>query len=70
MVEVTRTDGRKITINAELILSVEQTPDTLITLTNGVKILVNEKITTIVDMVIDYKQKIYGRSGSCNADSV
>ena len=58
MIEVTRTDGRKITINAELIMSIEETPDIVITLTNGIKILVNEKVSTIVDMVIDYKRKI------------
>ena len=70
MIEVTKIDGRKITINAELILSVEETPDVVITLTNGIKILVNEKTGAIVDMVIDYKRKIYQGSVFQGRDNV
>ena len=35
MIEVTRLKGKKMMINAELIETVEETPDTVITLTNG-----------------------------------
>jgi flagellar protein FlbD len=70
MIEVTRTDGRKVTINVELIQYIEETPDVVITLTNGVKILVNENIKTIVDMVIDYRRKIHQSSLLCNKDNV
>ena len=70
MIEVTRTDGRKVTINAELIQYIEETPDVVITLTNGVKILVNENIKTIVDMVIDYRHKIHQGSLLCNKNNV
>ena len=70
MIEVTRTDGRKITINAELIQYIEETPDVVITLTNGVKILVSEKVKVIVDMVIDYKRKIHQNSLFCNKNNV
>ena len=59
MVEVTRINGRKITINAELILYIEETPDIVITLTNGIKIIVKEEVNTIINMVIDYKRKMH-----------
>jgi flagellar protein FlbD len=59
MIEVTRTNSRKIVINAELIESVEATPDVVITLTNGHKILVKETINEIRDKVIEYRKKCH-----------
>ena len=59
MIEVTRLKGTKITINAELIETVEKTPDTVITLTSGKKFVVLESAEVIVDLVIDYKRKIH-----------
>ncbi|HEY9187395.1 MAG TPA: flagellar FlbD family protein [Ignavibacteria bacterium] len=59
MIEVTRTNHRKITINADMIVFVEETPDVVITLSNGAKVLVKESAREIVDKVIDYKRKIH-----------
>lgn len=59
MIEVTRTNHRKITINAEMIVFIEETPDVVITLSNGAKILVKESAREIVDKVIDYKRRIH-----------
>lgn len=59
LIEVTRLKGSKMTINAELIELVEETPDTVITLTNGKKYVVNETGSEIVDLVIQYKRKIF-----------
>lgn len=59
MIEVTRLRGKKITINAELIEVVEETPDTVITLTNGKKFVVSESVEKVTELVIDYKRKIH-----------
>ena len=59
MIEVTRTNNRKITINADLIVYVEETPDVVITLTNGAKVLVKESAKEIISKVIDYKRRIH-----------
>lgn len=59
LIEVTRLKGKKITINAELIEAVEETPDTVITLTNGKKYVVGESVREITELVIDYKRKIH-----------
>lgn len=59
MIEVTRLRGAKIIINAELVECVEETPDTVITLTSGKKFVVSESGKEIVDLVIDYKRKIH-----------
>lgn len=50
-------DGEFI-LNAELIETIEETPDTVITLTSGKKILVEENMRQIVNLAIDYKRTI------------
>lgn len=59
MIEVTRLRGAKIIINAELVECIEETPDTVITLTSGKKFVVSESGKEIVDLVINYKRKIH-----------
>jgi len=57
MIEVTRLNGTRLTINAELIESVEETPDTVITLVTGRKIIVKESRQDIKNLVILYKRE-------------
>ena len=59
MIEITRFKGSKLTLNAELIESIEETPDTVITLTSGKKLVVEESRDRVVELVIDYKRKIH-----------
>jgi flagellar protein FlbD len=58
LIRVTRFNGTKIYINAELIQTVEGTPDTVITLTTNVKIIVKESPEEIVKFVIQYQQEV------------
>jgi flagellar protein FlbD len=60
MIEVTRFNDSTFIVNAEIIQTVEETPDTVITLTTGTKIVVKEKARQIVDKVIQYKKMIHG----------
>jgi len=57
MVTLTKLNGTPIVVNAELIESCESTPDTIITLTNGKRILVKETIDEVVARVVDYRQQ-------------
>ncbi len=59
MIEVTRMNDTKITVNAELIETVEETPDTVITLTTGKKFIVKESRQEIKNRVILYKKEIF-----------
>jgi len=59
MIPVTRFNGTHFYINAELIQAVEGTPDTVITLTNNVKIVVKETPEQVVDSIIEYRRKIW-----------
>jgi len=58
MIEVTRLNNKSFVINCEWIETVEATPDTVITLTNGKKYVVAEKVEEVVEKVIEYKRKI------------
>jgi len=60
LIEVTRLDGRSMVLNAELIESVESTPDTLIQLATGRKILVRETVEEVTARVLEYRKRAYG----------
>jgi len=60
MIPVTKIDGTSMMLNAECIQSVERTPDTLITLTTGIKILVRNEVDEIVEAFKSYKRDIHG----------
>jgi flagellar protein FlbD len=59
MVELTRLNNKKIYINCDLIEFIEPTPDTVITLISGNKIVVSETIEEVVEKVVQYKRKIF-----------
>ena len=51
MIEVTRMDGKKILLNPNLMETVEETPDTVSTLTTGRKLIVKESRQDIQNLV-------------------
>lgn len=59
MIYVTRLNNEEFIVNAELIEFIERTPDTVISLTTGKKIVVKETPEEIIQRVIEYKQKIF-----------
>lgn len=54
MIAVTRLNGKKLIVNAEMIRTVEENPDTTITLANGDHIITQDKSEQIVAKVIEY----------------
>lgn len=64
MIKVRRLNDKEFVVNSELILFIEETPDTVITLTTGQKIVVADSVDEIINKVVNYKAKIYavGRS--------
>ncbi|MFP4016768.1 MAG: flagellar FlbD family protein [Halanaerobiales bacterium] len=63
MIKIIKMDGEEIVVNAELIETVKATPDTVIHLTTGKRILVLDEVDEIIDKVIEYKRKIMGSRG-------
>ncbi len=58
MIKVTRLNGEPIYINSDLIEFIETTPDTIITLTTGKKVIIKENIEYVIQHIVDYNQKI------------
>ena len=54
MISVTRLNGKRIVVNAELIRVIEENPDTIITLTSGDHVVVKEPMREIVARAIEY----------------
>jgi flagellar protein FlbD len=57
MIKVTKLNGREIVVNADLIEFVETTPDTLISLTTGRKIMVLEEMDDVIGRAIGYRSQ-------------
>ncbi len=58
MIEVTKLNGTKILVNPHLFEVVEETPDTVITLTTGKKIIVKESRQDVKNLVKLFKKEI------------
>lgn len=59
MIHLTRMNRTPMVLNADLIEHLESTPDTVISLTNGQKIIVKESPDEIVRKVIEYRREIF-----------
>lgn len=60
MISVTRLNNQKFVLNADLIRTIEENPDTVITLTTGEHLVVLEKTEVIIRRVIDYQRHLHG----------
>ena len=56
MINVTKLNGSELVINADLIEFIEKTPDTLITLTTGRKMMVKEELEDVIRSVLDFRR--------------
>ncbi len=59
MIDLTRFNGTQFTINPELIEIIDTTPDTVITLTTGRKLLVKESRQEVKNLVLSYKRAVF-----------
>lgn len=64
MIFVTRLDGREVVINVDLIITIEKTPDTVLTLTTGDRIMVREPVEEVVQRAIAYRHRILEGPGA------
>lgn len=58
MIRLTRLNGKGFVLNADLIKYLEETPDTVVTLVGGDRVMVSEKVDEVVDRVIDYGRRL------------
>jgi flagellar protein FlbD len=66
MIFLTRMDKQVMCINPDHIISIEETPDTVIALFNGHHFIVKESASTIIDRIIAFRARIARRSGLRN----
>jgi flagellar protein FlbD len=66
MIKVSRLNGAVYYLNCELIETMESTPDTVITLRDGKKLLVSETLEQIIEKIIEYKKRIFDLSSIIN----
>ena len=59
MIKVTKLNQSELYVNPDLIEFMEETPDTIITLTNGIKLNVEERAYVIIDRIIDFRRRYY-----------
>lgn len=59
MIEVTKINGTKILINSNLIETVEETPDTVMTLTDGKKVIIKESRHEVKNLVRLTRQEYF-----------
>jgi flagellar protein FlbD len=58
MIQVTRINHLPLVLNADLIEHLESTPDTVISLTNGQKMVVLESVEEVVRRVMEFRRSI------------
>jgi flagellar protein FlbD len=58
MIRLTRLNNQALTVNSDLIKFVEQSPDTLITLVTGEKIVVRESAEEILAGIIQFRRSV------------
>lgn len=58
MITVTRLNGKKVVVNADIIRTVESNPDTTLTLINGDHIIVRETLEQVVALAMEYGRSL------------
>ena len=71
MIFLTRFDGTEVVINSDLIVTVEQIPDTVVTLTTGDRIMVKEPVAEVVARAVAYRHRVLqGPGGRADAQDI
>lgn len=58
MIEVTRLNGMPMILNSDLIKIAESSPDTMLTLIHGEKLIVRESCADVVEKVLAYRARL------------
>jgi flagellar protein FlbD len=66
MVKLEKLNGTMVVVNADIIESIEATPDTVLNLATGNRFVVKNSVEDVVAKVIEYKKKVYSGSQCVN----
>ena len=59
---VTRLNGPQFAINPDLLQRIDSTPDTILTLVDGTKYIVQESMPEIIDLITTYRATLVARA--------
>ena len=65
MILLTKINSAQIAVNSDLIEYIEETPDTVITFTNSDRLVVHERMSEVIERIVQYRRLI---SGLVNAE--
>jgi flagellar protein FlbD len=63
MIILTRLNNRPLVVNSDMIKFIENTPDTVITLVSGEKIVVLETVAEVMDAIMNFRTRILAEAG-------
>ena len=70
MIFLTRMDGKSVVVNDDQILYAESTPDTVLVLASGARLMVREPLSLVVERAAEYRRSIQpGLNGTVLAPS-
>jgi len=58
MIDLTRLNKKSIVVNSDLIEFIENTPDTVITLVTGEKVVVTETVEEIINLIVVFRRRL------------
>ncbi|MEW6679688.1 MAG: flagellar FlbD family protein [bacterium] len=58
MIILTRLNGQTFALNPHQIEIIEETPDTVITLTSGQKYVVKEPLDKLIELIVNYRKQL------------
>jgi flagellar protein FlbD len=59
MIPLTRLNKSPVVVNADQIMLVEATPDTLLVLSNGDRLHVRESVKEVIELALDYQRRVH-----------
>jgi len=65
MIRLTRINRQPIILNSDLVEHLESTPDTVITMTSGQKLVVLESTDEIVKRIVEFRRALAERKSEC-----
>lgn len=57
MIILTRLDGQRVAVNEDLLVFAEQTPDTVLTMTSGQRLMVKEPLADVVERIASFRRQ-------------
>ena len=58
MIELTRLNGEKFLLNPHQIETIEKTPDSIISLVSGRKMVVKDSVEILTERIIQYRRRL------------